>query len=199
MDTPDTLAPTDLGIPRRRGDPSVIPPPDPGSGLPGTPQPSPCIRRLGPGDLAPALALNNRSQPEVGGVSIAGLADLVRQAVVADGAFDDLGLCGLCVTLGPDARYGSLNYAWLCRRLRRFVYVDRIAVHPRAQGRGIGRAFYERVFAAAGAAPVVCEVNLMPPNPASRAFHRRMGFRPIGRAWNPEHGKLVVFLRRDAR
>ncbi|MFM2090196.1 MAG: hypothetical protein RLZZ127_685 [Planctomycetota bacterium] len=157
------------------------------------------IHPLQPADLAPALALNNASQPEVGGVAIAGLADLVRQAVVADGAFDAEGLCGLCIALAPDARYDSLNFAWLRGRLRRFLYVDRIAVHPRAQGRGIGRAFYERVFTAAGSAPVVCEVNLMPPNPASRAFHHRLGFRPIGRAWNPEHGKQVVFLQRDPR
>jgi predicted GNAT superfamily acetyltransferase len=157
------------------------------------------IRPLLPTDLAPALALNNANQPEMSGLGIAGLTSLVRQAVVADGAVDAQGLCGLCIALAPDARYDSLNFAWLRRRLRRFVYVDRIAVHPRAMGRGIGRAFYKRVFTAAGSAPVVCEVNLMPPNPASRAFHRRMGFRPIGRAWNPEHGKLVVFLQRDPR
>ena len=157
------------------------------------------IRPLLPADLAPARALNNANQPEMSGLAIHGLASLVRQAVVADGAFDERGLCGLCIALGAGARYDSLNFAWLRRRLRRFVYVDRIAVHPRAQGRGVGRSFYGRVIAAAGPLPVVCEVNLMPPNPASFAFHRRLGFRPIGRAWNPEHGKLVVFLRRDPR
>ena len=157
------------------------------------------IRPLAPADLAPALALNNASQPEVGGVAIHGLAGLVRQAVAADAAFDARGLCGLCIALAADARYDSLNFAWLRRRLRRFVYVDRIAVHPRAQGRGVGRCFYERVIAAAGPLPIVCEVNLRPPNPASLAFHRRLGFCSIGRAWNPEHGKQVLFLRRDPR
>ena len=36
----------------------------------------------------------------------------------------------------------------------------------------------------------------MPPNPGSLAFHRRLGFRPVGRAWNPQARKRVVFLVR---
>jgi predicted GNAT superfamily acetyltransferase len=156
------------------------------------------IQSIQPGDLAPALALNNANVPMVNHRRIAELAALVRQAALAEAVADDQGIAGLVIVLAPGARYESPNYRWFEARMRNFLYVDRIAVADRCQGRRLGSALYRRVFNAAGRRPVVCEVNLSPPNPGSLAFHLRLGFRPIGRAFHAVQGKGVIFLRRTA-
>jgi predicted GNAT superfamily acetyltransferase len=40
-------------------------------------------------------------------------------------------------------------------------------------------------------------VNYEPPNPASEAFHTRLGFVEVGRATLPDRGKSVRYLKRD--
>ena len=67
-----------------------------------------------------------------------------------------------------------------------------------ARGQGLARAFYEDLFtraSAAGHTCVGCEVNYDPPNPASGAFHEKLGFRQIGEA-RLENGKGVRYLMR---
>jgi phosphinothricin acetyltransferase len=52
---------------------------------------------------------------------------------------------------------------------------------PGAEGQGLGRRLYERLFAAldgVGAHRLVAGVTL--PNPASVALHERLGFTPVG-------------------
>ena len=63
-----------------------------------------------------------------------------------------------------------------------FVYVDRIVVSHEAQGKGTGRRLYDDLAEAARAAGlkrIVCEVNTLPPNPGSIAFHSKAGFEPL--------------------
>jgi predicted GNAT superfamily acetyltransferase len=79
--------------------------------------------------------------------------------------------------------YRNENYQWFAARYPRFVYIDRIVVDAGFSGMGIARRLYEDLFAAAGAQGIpvaACEYNLQPPNPASRAFHDRLGFREVG-------------------
>ena len=49
------------------------------------------------------------------------------------------------------------------------------------RGQGLGRAAYADIFAAVArdGPPVVCEVNLAPPNDTSLAFHGNLGFREL--------------------
>jgi hypothetical protein len=162
---------------------------------------NPCVPevvdlRTHPELLAPALRLNNAHVPMVNRLRVAELRALVDQAIVAAVILDHGQVAALMIALPAHARYRSLNFRWLARRYRRFVYVDRIAVAAGHRGGGLARALYATVIAAAGPLPVACEVNLMPPNPGSLAFHRRLGFRPAGRAWNPQARKQVVFLVR---
>ena len=152
--------------------------------------------RLRPGLLASALALNNAHVPMVNRLRAAELSALARQAVTTAVVADGTQVVGMVLALPAHARYGSPNFRWFAARYRRFVYIDRVAIVATHRGRGIARQLYETVFTAAGSLPVVCEVNLLPPNPGSLAFHRRLGFRAIGRAWNPAARKQVVFLLR---
>lgn len=58
-----------------------------------------------------------------------------------------------------------------------------MAVTPHARGSGVGRALYTALEQAAvqqGANVLCCEINVLPPNPESMAFHTKMGFDVIG-------------------
>jgi predicted GNAT superfamily acetyltransferase len=74
----------------------------------------------------------------------------------------------------------------------------RVVVAPEARGRGLGRRLYEDLAATAGARPLCCEVNLVPPNPGSLAFHERLGFAACGEGDDPRNGKRVRYLIRAA-
>ncbi|MEZ5825009.1 MAG: GNAT family N-acetyltransferase [Geminicoccaceae bacterium] len=94
--------------------------------------------------------------------------------------------------------YGSPNYRWFDERHERFIYVDRIMADKGARGAGAGRALYDafiREFAD-GAPWIFCEVNELPPNPDSLAFHARLGFEPIGRLVHVPGEKQVAMLGR---
>ncbi len=91
----------------------------------------------------------------------------------------------LLIALDQDANYDSANFKWFSDRLSRFVYVDRIIVSVADRGKGLASRMYRDLFRRAQAADhdrIVCEVNLVPPNPGSDAFHTRMGFTEVGRA-----------------
>jgi predicted GNAT superfamily acetyltransferase len=63
----------------------------------------------------------------------------------------------------------------------------------------LASTLYEDLFAAAAAAGhalVTCEVNRVPSNPASDAFHVRLGFAEVGRAELAGGGKSVRYLAR---
>ena len=81
------------------------------------------------------------------------------------------------------AAYRNDNFFWFAARYPRFLYVDRIVVDSAFSGLGIGRRMYEDLFGYArsrGIGMVTCEYNIEPPNPASRAFHDKFGFREVG-------------------
>ncbi len=151
------------------------------------------LRPYGPDDLDEVLALNERWVPHVGAVTREALVSIVAECSLALVARDDGGgLAGFVLVVPPGAAYGSPNYRFFEERARSgdtgpFRYVDRIAVAPAARGTGLGRSLYAAVAEharAEGAAEVTCEVNLVPPNPDSQAFHARLGFVEVGRRWN---------------
>ncbi len=141
------------------------------------------LRPYRPADLDALVAVNDGAYPAVPITSASELAELVamsRLALVAD----DGAVAGFVVALAPGRRYASENYAWFSARSQDFVYVDRIVLHPRLQGQGVGPRLYAAVEDAAradGATEITCEVNVRPPNPGSLAFHARLGFTEVGR------------------
>jgi hypothetical protein len=148
-----------------------------------------------------ALALNAAHERETGPLDAAAFDKLLAMAFAAPAVTGEDGrLAAFMVALGPGSAYASPNYAWVSARFGRFVYVDRVVVAPEARGTGLGRRLYHAVSAAArdaGLGRVVCEVNLVPPNPGSLAFHTALGFREIGRAELPDRGKTVAYLARE--
>lgn len=141
-------------------------------------------RPLLPSDLDALLAINNANAPAVNTLTITELEHLVgisRWTRVVD---DDAGPAGFLLGLeGSGLPYESENYRWFSEQYDDFLYVDRVAVAARAQGRGIGSRLYHAFIDHArslGIDTVCAEVNLRPPNPGSLRFHERAGFTVLG-------------------
>lgn len=142
------------------------------------------------------LALNNAHAVELSWLEPETLAHLVAEAFVAR----RIGMAdALLLTFEQDADYDSPNFLWFRERYPAFVYVDRVVVADSARGRGLARALYDDLFAAAKAAGherIVCEVNSDPPNPASDRFHAALGFVTVGTAQIHGGKKTVTYLER---
>ena len=146
-------------------------------------------------DIAALLALNNAHAVELSWQEPAAFTRLLAQACFARTA----GVAqALLIALDQTADYDNPNFAWLAARYPRFVYIDRIVVATTAQGRGVARQLYAALIAharAQGHTHLVCEINTDPPNPASVAFHRALGFSAVGEAMLA-NGKTVTYFER---
>lgn len=144
--------------------------------------------------LADALALNNAHATELSWHDAASFRRLLDAAFYARWAADR---AAFLIAFDQDAAYGSENFLWFRRNYARFVYVDRVVVRPDRRREGHAGALYRDLFARAAAAchaSIVCEVNRVPPNPASDAFHAAFGFVPVGSATLAAGDKAVRYL-----
>jgi len=142
------------------------------------------------------LALNAAHVTETGPLDQAALDTLLAEATRATVAEPE---AGFLLALAPTARIEGPNVRWFRQRMDDFLYVDRVVVAPAARGRGVARALYADLAAAArglGLRALVAEVNIAPRNPASLAFHEREGFVPVGEAHLADRGKTVRSLRK---
>ncbi|MDX2202152.1 MAG: GNAT family N-acetyltransferase [Hyphomicrobiaceae bacterium] len=91
------------------------------------------------------------------------------------------------------------HFQWFGARFANFLYVDRVVVAARCRRQGLGAALYADLFTRArrcGIDCIVCEVNLVPPNPGSDAFHAGLGFTEVGQARLDNGAKIVRYLQR---
>jgi predicted GNAT superfamily acetyltransferase len=141
------------------------------------------------------LALNNAHATELSPLDADGLRALLKGAFHARCLGD---LEAFLVALDEKhPTYASPNYRWFQARRSGFVYVDRVVVAVSARGKGLARLLYADLIErarTAGHASIVCEVNLDPPNPASDAFHKALGFRQVGTAAIHGSSKRVRYL-----
>jgi uncharacterized protein len=148
---------------------------------------------------AAVLALNNAHAVELSWLEDDRLAALLRQSFYARRIGH---LQAFLLAFDERADYDSPNYLWFRQRYPRFVYVDRIVVDRAARKQGLAHLLYEDLFRRAVAAEheiVCCEVNSDPPNPASDAFHARLGFAEVGQASIHGGAKSVRYLARPVK
>ena len=158
----------------------------------------PGIKAIAETNLPAVLALNQGAVPHVGSLTLNNLRTLIGQTCYARMVVVEQELAGFMLALAPGQPYQSPNYRWFCERYESFVYVDRIAVADAFHGRGIGKALYQDLQqAAGGAARITCEVNLVPPNPSSIAFHHKLGFVEVGQQDIDGRSKRVSLLCKD--
>ncbi len=140
--------------------------------------------------------INNDAYPAVPRATGDEMATLVQKApwgVLAQSGDD---IAGFVLCFDPGADYDSENYRFFEENFDSHFYIDRIVIAKPFRGVGMGAVLYNQVFDAAkarGARHVTCEVNLDPPNPASIAFHRKMGFSDVG-TQDTKGGSVVVQL-----
>jgi predicted GNAT superfamily acetyltransferase len=156
------------------------------------------IRDAVAADYPAVLALNNSATPHVNALSTESFAWIVSHADYFRVAEDESGITAFVLALRPGLEYWSLNYRWFSDRGGDFIYLDRIVVHERARGAGIGRAMYDDLdrFASGKWPAITLEVNLMPPNPGSLAFHERLGFKRLGVREEDGGTKAVALMER---
>lgn len=157
------------------------------------------IREATPADHEAVRALNNGAVPHVNALTEELFAQVVEYAAYFRVAEDDAGLLGFVISIPRGTTYWSDNYHWFTARYADFLYLDRVVVAPRAQGRGVGRALYDdhAAFAAGRWPRIALEVNLRPPNPGSVAFHGRMRFEEVGVREYDDGASAVVMLVRE--
>jgi hypothetical protein len=141
------------------------------------------------------LALNQSCLPAVSPLT-ASLDALLAEAALARIAAGPDAALGALIAFTREAAYASPNYRWFCAQPEPFLYIDRIVIADAARRRGVGAALYADAAAwarANGLPRHTCEVNEIPPNPGSRAFHERLGFRRLAGVGHAE-GKRVAML-----
>lgn len=156
------------------------------------------LREYRPDDLETIHHINEAEVPAVGTETIEDLAAIAAESTIALVAEVDGTVVGFCLVLAPGAAYDSINYLWFSGRYDDFVYLDRVAIRPEFQGRGIGRAIYadvERLTAERrpGATQFTLEVNLRPRNDRSLAFHATLGFAEVGQQ-ETDYGARVSLM-----
>ncbi len=149
-------------------------------------------------DLAAIHAINEAEVPAVGTETIENLGHIADQSVIALIAEIDEQIAGFCLVLAPGCDYDSMNYVWFSEFYDDFVYLDRVAISPAFQRRGIGRRLYaevERLTAERRPTATVftLEVNLRPRNDNSLGFHAGLGFVEVG-VQETNHGSLVSLM-----
>jgi uncharacterized protein len=95
---------------------------------------------------------------------------------------------GFVITFAPGSGYDSENYRWFAERYDDFYYLDRVVLVDEVRRRGVGGAVYDQLEARAMAhGRMALEVNLVPENPASLAFHLKRGYAEVGRLGDAQH------------
>ncbi|MCL1635091.1 GNAT family N-acetyltransferase [Luteimonas sp. SX5] len=155
------------------------------------------IRDANAADHAAILALNLESEALVSPMDAERLRQLDAQSAYHRVVEIDGQVAAFLLAFREGADYDSPNYRWFAERYPRFVYIDRIIVSVRHQGRQLGRALYEDLFAFArenGIDTVTCEFYTVPLNEGSSRFHAKLGFHEVGQQWVAD-GKKQVSLQ----
>jgi len=102
---------------------------------------------------------------------------------------------GFLLVLRQNLEYESLNYIWFNERLKKFAYIDRIAILNQYKRKGFGRKFYSDLenTIKSNYEIIVCEYNLKPMNYESEKFHLSIGFKKIGEQ-TTDNGKKEVAM-----
>ncbi len=156
----------------------------------------PSLRPATDADVAAILALNARNVVKLAPMDAARLDELRGLADRVDVVDVDGGFGGFVITFGPGTTYDSDNYRWFTdRHGDGFYYLDRIVLHEDFRRRGLGGFVYDEVEAIARKhGRMALEVNLVPRNDASLAFHRARGYVEVGRLGDDDH--LVSLLEK---
>ena len=146
------------------------------------------------------LSSNSLNEPQVGFLDKEKLQSLLNQSNYCKVAFYNNEPAWFLLCLPEDVDYGSLNYKWVSERYSNFIYIDRISVIEKFQNVNIGTALYTDLgyfSIEKGYDTILCEVNIMPPNPGSIRFHKKFDFVECGSQFTEGRTKEVQFFYKE--
>ena len=152
------------------------------------------IRDAGDCDFPAIVELNEHEVQHTSPMDVERLRYLDSISAYHKVATVDDSVAAFLLAMKDDCGYVNENYEWFAERYPRFLYVDRIVVSSKFQGRRLGSMLYQDLFRQARAnriQVVTCEYNIVPPNEPSRIFHGKFGFREIGTQWIADGAKQV--------
>lgn len=162
-----------------------------------SPSAAPTLRESTRADWPRMLELNLASERELSPLDeqrLEWILSLAHSAVVAERGRE---IAGFALAIAPGTEYDSGNYRWFAARFERFLYLDRIVVAESQRRHGVGTRLYDAMEAAAVPFErMACEVNVLPPNPASLAFHIARGYTEIDRLGHGSE-KVVALLSKE--
>ncbi len=155
------------------------------------------LRELTRADWPAALALNLASVRELSELDeqrLEWISSLAHRRLAVENEGE---LVAFALAIASGTTCDSQNYRWFGARFERFLYLDRVVVAAPLRRRGIGTRLYDAMEAAAGRFDrMVCDVNVLPPNHASLAFHAARGYTEVGRLAHGQE-KVVALLSKD--
>ena len=141
--------------------------------------------------------LNQANTPEVGSLeSMQHLKQLIEFSAYNLLVLKEDEIVGFIICMREGSAYGSENYKFFSKRLKKFLYVDRVAIDEQHRRSGLGQAIYEDIFFQArhDSLPIALEVNTQPINQPSLNFHEKMGFDQIGTKDFADHS-VTYFIK----
>lgn len=144
------------------------------------------IRDVVESDFEGIVKLNETEVQQTSQMDLDRLRFLIQMSSYCKVATMDSQLAAFLIVLRESAPYENDNYRWFSSRFPSFLYVDRIVVGSDFAGQKIGSKLYSDMFEFArsqGLKTIACEYNIEPPNPASRTFHDKFGFKEVGTQW----------------
>ena len=127
--------------------------------------------------------LNQANTPEVGSLeSIDYLHKLIELSAYNLLVLKGDEIIGFIICMREGSDYGSGNYKFFSKKLKKFLYVDRVAIDKKYRREGLGKAIYDDIFIQAKkeSLPIALEVNTQPINQPSLNFHEKLGFDEVG-------------------
>tara|TARA_Y100000816_G_scaffold180379_1_gene130508 strand:+ start:185 stop:679 length:495 start_codon:yes stop_codon:yes gene_type:complete len=102
---------------------------------------------------------------------------------------------GFLIGLTDKLDYESENYLWFSKRYSSFMYVDRIVIQSDSLGLGFGTMLYNDLinYSKGKFKNIICEYNVKPMNLISKNFHKKFGFKRVGKQ-KTEGGKKEVLM-----
>jgi len=141
--------------------------------------------------------LNQANTPEVGSLeSMQHLKQLIEFSSYNLLVLKEDEIIGFIICMREGAAYESENYKFFAKRLKKFLYVDRVAIDEQHRRAGLGQAIYENIFSQASnnSLPIALEVNTQPANQPSLNFHEKMGFDRVGNKDFDDHS-VAYFIK----
>jgi len=154
-------------------------------------------RELRRADWPRLLSLNRASVRELSELDEQRLEWILSLAHSALAVEHEGQVAAFAVAIAPGTAYDSENYRWFGDHFQRFLYLDRIVVADSLRRRGIGAQLYDAMEAAAQPLErMVCEVNVLPVNEPSLAFHAARGYVEIARVAHGQE-KVVAMMGKE--